>query len=296
MIWEPERSRHQGRIVAALFGRAAGVPARRRLVLSGGPRGAAKDVALEKAGLDPARYLAVSVDGMLAELARRSLIPVVAGLAPLEAADLVHVEAQHVAKRLTARAMAAGTNVLLDVTAASWPSVRSWLHVADLAGYGLDVVMADLGAEAAARWADAEHRRGQERYRQGAGDGGRYVPAEAAGAVAALAAATGERPWSRHIAHLGRRRPVRFPGGEVVSLIEAYRAGLLSLDDLAGQFQDRPWPAVPPACPPEAPEAGPAVDDLEPWQPGSFDEVVLACDLGMLGEADYAVLARAAAG
>jgi hypothetical protein len=269
------------------------VPAERRLVLAGGLRGADKDAALDKAGVDRARFLVISVDRVLAELARRSLIPVVARLAPLEAAELVHPEAQHVAKRLAARAMAAGTNVLLDVTAASWPSVRSWLHVADMAAYALDVVIADLSAADAVRWADAEHRRGVEAYRSGRGDGGRYVRPEAIRAAAPLATANGQRPWARHIAHLNRHRPPAFPSGEITGLIAAYHDGQLTLEGLASRFRNRPWRAAPPTCPPGAPEAATAVDDLEPWLPGSFDEVVLACDLGILSDADYAVLVRA---
>lgn len=271
--------------------RAVGVPGERKAVLAGGLRGADKSAALDQAGVDRARYLTVSVDGVLAELARRSLIPVVAGLAPLEAAELVHAEAQHVAKRLAARAMAAGTNVLLDVTAASWPSVRSWLHVADLAAYTLDVVIAEVSESDAVRWADAEHYRAQEAYRRGRGDGGRYVRPEAIRAAARLAAAAGQRPWTRHIAHLNRRRAAAFPRGEVTGLVTAYQDGQLTLDGLARRFRDRPWPTVPPTCPPGAAAAAPAIDDLEPWQPGSFDEVVLACDLGMLSDTDYAALA-----
>ena len=291
MMWTAERSRRQGDIVAGLYQQAAGVPRDRKAVLAAGLRGADKDSALDKAGVDRSRYLVISVDGVLAELARRSLIPVVAGLAPLEGAELVHGEAQHVAKRLAARAMATGTNVLLDVTAASWPSVRSWLHVADLAAYSLDVVVAELDAAEAVRWADAEHSRGQGAYRRGRGEGGRYVRPEAIRAAAPLAAAAGKRPWGRPIAHLNRWRPAGFPSGEVTGLVAAYRAGQLPLDGLARRFRDRAWPAVPPTCPPGAEAAALAIDDLEPWQPGSFDEVVLARDLGILTDADYAVLA-----
>ena len=37
-----------------------------------------------------------------------------------------------------------------------------------------------------------------------------------------------------------------------------------------------------------------AIDDPEPYVPGSFDDVVLAYDLGWLSDADYDVLAIAA--
>jgi hypothetical protein len=40
-------------------------------------------------------------------------------------------------------------------------------------------------------------------------------------------------------------------------------------------------------------EAKPALDDLEPWAAGSFDEIVLACDLDILTDKDYAALFEA---
>jgi hypothetical protein len=48
---------------------------------------------------------------------------------------------------------------------------------------------------------------------------------------------------------------------------------------------------VPPVCPPGQAQA--ALDDLEPWAPASFDEIVLACDLDMLTDEDYTALVEA---
>lgn len=55
---------------------------------------------------------------------------------------------------------------------------------------------------------------------------------------------------------------------------------------MAGGSQD---PVVPSARPPGMEQAGPAIDDPEPYVRGSFDEVFLAYDLGQLSDADYAV-------
>ena len=41
--------------------------------------------------------------------------------------------------------------------------------------------------------------------------------------------------------------------------------------------------------------AAPAIDDPEPYVPGSFDDVVRAYDLGWLTDTDYEALATAAA-
>jgi hypothetical protein len=50
---------------------------------------------------------------------------------------------------------------------------------------------------------------------------------------------------------------------------------------------------VPPVCPPGPQDANPALDDLEPWAAGSFDEIVVACDLDILTDDDYAALVEA---
>jgi len=42
-------------------------------------------------------------------------------------------------------------------------------------------------------------------------------------------------------------------------------------------------------------QARASIDDLEPYIPGSFDDVVLAYDLGQLTDGDYEPLATAAA-
>jgi hypothetical protein len=80
----------------------------------------------------------------------------------------------------------------------------------------------------------------------------------------------------------------------VIAMLASYREGRLSLDDLSLEFRARRWPRVPDVCPPELESAREAIDDPEPYVPGSFDDVVLAYDLGWLSDADYDVLAIAA--
>jgi hypothetical protein len=90
------------------------------------------------------------------------------------------------------------------------------------------------------------------------------------------------------------RDRLRGPGPGMASL-PATQALLGTLEDLALYFRLRTWPAVPRTCPPELLEAAPAIDDHEPYVPGSFDDVVLAYDLGKLSDCDYQALSRAAA-
>ena len=65
------------------------------------------------------------------------------------------------------------------------------------------------------------------------------------------------------------------------------------LEGLGLEFRSRRWPAVPPVCPPALEPAAPAVDDLERHVSGSFDDVVLAYDLGKLSDEEYEFLAEA---
>lgn len=288
VIWMPERSRHQRQLVAELYRRAAGAGRDRSAVMVGGLRGADKAAVIEQAGIDRSRYLTVSVDVVLEEMAARSLIPVVARLAPLEAADLVHAEAQFIGKRLALLALACGTNVILDISMVSRPSVRSWIEALRSASYSINGVYVDISVEESVRRCDARHRHGVEAYRSGQGYGGRYVPPEA---IRALAAPEGPVPAgpdaaARHAA----AGCTGFPAGEVIALIAAYRNGRITLDDLACRIRNRRWPPTPPTCPLGLAEAQAAIDDLEPYTPRSFDDVVLACDLGQITDADYSVL------
>jgi hypothetical protein len=81
----------------------------------------------------------------------------------------------------------------------------------------------------------------------------------------------------------------------VTAMLASYRAGQITLEDLGLEFRARRWPAVPAACPPDLEQARVALDDPEPYVPGSFDDVVLAYDLGQLSDQEYEFLASAAA-
>ena len=83
---------------------------------------------------------------------------------------------------------------------------------------------------------------------------------------------------------------------EVKDLIAALRDGSLSLEAVAQRFRERSWPRVAPPRPTSYLELAEAANrDLEPDVPGSFDEVVGAYDRGDITQAQYRVLAQAAA-
>ena len=76
-----------------LYARGHDVPCERRAIMAGGLPGAGKSTVLEHhAGIDRSQYLTINPDDIKEEMARRDMIPEVAGLTPMEASDLVHEE------------------------------------------------------------------------------------------------------------------------------------------------------------------------------------------------------------
>ena len=301
MIWMAGRNREQGELVAGILRDAGAVPRERRAVIAGGLPGAPKEAALQSRGVERSRYLAISVGGVLTAMAARGLIPAVDGRSPLAAAGPAHAEAQYVAKRIALAAVNDGWNVILDVCLASRPSAESWAYALRFAGYAVTAVVADIGIEESVTRSLAAQRRGEEEYRRGRGYGGRPIPPEAVRALAGPATADarasirrvcGAEPAS---VTAGGARGGGLPGGAVAAMIAAYRRGQLGLDGLGLEFRARRWPDVPPACPAGLEQASPAIDDLEPYVPGSFDDVVLAYDLGRLDDQEYDFLAGSAA-
>jgi hypothetical protein len=304
VIWSGERNQQQGRLVAEIHERAAAVPAERAAVIAGGLPGADKAAALTEAGVDATRYLTVSIDDILLRMAARQLIPPAedgAGQSPLGRADHVHREAQFVAKRVALLALTNGRNIILDISLASWRAAEAWTYALRFADYAVNAVFADIGIEEAVSRADEAYRAGEEDFRRGHGYGGRYPRAQA---IRALAIPAAVEPRNRIRWAVGARSAGAiggtagtgaFPGGAVTSMLTSFRDGTSTLDDLSLEFRARRWPQVPDVCPPELEQARTAIDDPEPYVPGSFDDVVLAYDRGWLSDDDYEVLSGAAA-
>ena len=296
-MWPIQRAREQRDLVTAFYQRGRAVPRDRLAVLAGGMRGADKDGALARAGVDPSRYLTISIDAVLVEMAARGLIPLLAGQSPLQAADQVHSEAQHLAKRIGLLALADGRDLILDVSLASSRSAEAWMYALRFAGYTVTALFAEIGVEDAVRWSAAAHDRGEEEYRRGRGYGGRAVPAEAIRALSgpAATAARNRISWATGARAKATPPPGTFtgaglPASGVTTMLASYRAGERTLDDLLLEFRARRWSQVPEVCPPGMEQARAAIDDLEPYVPGSFDDVLLAYDLGQLSAQEYELL------
>jgi hypothetical protein len=83
---------------------------------------------------------------------------------------------------------------------------------------------------------------------------------------------------------------------EVSDLIKALRDGTMTLDQVAQRFRERQWPRrrrPPPAS--YLDMAARALEDPEPYVPGSFDDVSAAFHRGDLSRAEYRVLSGAVA-
>ena len=212
---------------------------------------------------------------------RPSGIPAVTGLSPMEASSLAHAEAQFIGKRVAMLGLADGRNLLLEVSMASRAATDNWIAALHAAGYTVKAIVAEISIAESIRRCDAAHRHGEEELRRGRGYGGRYIPADAIQALADTA--NGQE--------IGAPGPAWYPGGgETFRLVDSYRFGSLTLDDLASVFGERHWAAVPRNWEDELGAARVAADDLEPVIAGTFDDVVHAYDQGALTAADYTVL------
>jgi len=184
--WSEDRAVMQDAIIADLHAAARDVPCERRAILAGGLPGAGKTTVLEHhASIDRSQYLTINPDEIKNEMAKRGMVPEVAGLSPMEASDLVHEESSYVAKQLALRATASGRNVIWDITMSSRESTESRINDLRAAGYSrVEGVFIDIPLDVGIRRSDARHREGHDNYRAGQGLGGRFVPAEVIGSQA----------------------------------------------------------------------------------------------------------------
>lgn len=83
---------------------------------------------------------------------------------------------------------------------------------------------------------------------------------------------------------------------EVSDLIKALRDGTMTLEQVAQRFRERRWPRRRRPLPTTYLEmAARTLEDPEPYEPGSFDDVVDAYDRGDLSRDEYRVLSEAVA-
>jgi predicted kinase len=176
-VWSAARQLQHNSIIEDIYDSARMVPCDRQAVIAGGLAGAGKTTVLrDYAGIDRSKYLMINPDDIKEELARHDLVPRIDGLSPMEAADLVHEESSHIAKRLAQRAFADGKNVVWDITMSSASSTEKRFEALRAAGYTrVDGIFVDIPPDVSIRRCDERYREGHEQYRNGVGLGGRYL-------------------------------------------------------------------------------------------------------------------------
>jgi len=180
-VWDFERAQRHREIADAMWkARAEQVPNEGKAMISGGLGGAGKSTVLKTVpGADEKNYFTINSDDVKEHMAENhpDMIPEVGSLSPLERVALIHEESSHIADLLAARAYAEKKNMIWDITMASEKSVQK--RISDLRANGYtDVqgVFVNIDVETSVSRALARHRRGMEDFRNGKGQGGRYVP------------------------------------------------------------------------------------------------------------------------
>ena len=180
--WTQDRVRQQNAILDEYWQlhNGDGLPREGRAIIAGGVSGAGKTTVLEgQPAIERQLYLDIDPDEVKEMMAARSMIPVIAGLSPMEASAKAHEEASMLAKRLAERAYRQQTNVIWDITMSTEASVRDRMAAMREAGYGqIDGVFVETDLDTARLRVMQRWQRGQERYWSGEGLGGRYVPAD----------------------------------------------------------------------------------------------------------------------
>ena len=179
-VWSEERDALHDAIIDDLYARAADVPCERRAIIAGGLSGAGKSTVLDQyAGIDRSQYLTINPDKIKEEMAVRGMVPVVDGLSPMEASDLVHEESSYIARQLALLAQADGKNIVWDITMSSHAKTERRIDELRASGYkSIQGIFVDIPVELAVTRSDDRHRVGHEDYRMGKGMGGRFVPEE----------------------------------------------------------------------------------------------------------------------
>lgn len=177
--WLPERVAQQRKIADELYARGEHVPNEGDALFTGGLPGAGKTTALnQNQDIDATRYLVLNSDDAKEKLCEYGMIPEVEGLAPMEAAELVHEESAHIAGMVAERAAAERKNVIWDTAMGSFESLDARLSVLREAGYGdRTALFLDVPIEVSLQRIDQRHRQGYEKFRNGDLCEGRHVMA-----------------------------------------------------------------------------------------------------------------------
>ena len=178
--WTYERSLMHREIILEMMQEHEHVPTDRKSIIAGGLGGSGKTTTLrsEAAGINQDEYISINPDDIKEKMIQKGMGVELEGYTPIEAAALVHEESSHIAALVASQAYAMGKNVIWDITMSSSASVERRVTDMKEHGYNVDLVFVDITAEDSANRAMERWKRGLDKYEEGEGLGGRYVPIE----------------------------------------------------------------------------------------------------------------------
>lgn len=178
--WKPERRAQQEKILQQFLDSAKDVPREGKAIFAGGLGGAGKGTVLrDSAGIPDGQYLTVNPDLIKEAMARANMIPAIDGMSPMEANTLVHEESSTMAKKLAQLAAEQKINMIWDITMSSDSSVQSRIDALREAGYtDINGLFVNIDVPTSRARAESRHRSAQQKYENGEGNGGRFLPPE----------------------------------------------------------------------------------------------------------------------
>ena len=179
-IWSSDRTLLHQSLLDDIYSRAADVPCDHEAIVAGGLSGAGKTTVLANhPEIDRSRYLTINPDAIKEEMARRGLIPEVAGLSPMEASDLVHEESSYLARQLAIRAQGDGKNLIWDITMSDLAKTEQRITSLRESGYTkVDALFVQIPIETSLRRTEERYWTDQDKWFAGEGLGGRLIPPE----------------------------------------------------------------------------------------------------------------------
>lgn len=179
-VWNPDRASQHAEIIKDFLEKQTAVPSARKALFMGGLPGAGKSTLLkDHPEISIADYAVINPDDFKTELAKRGMIPELPGIAPMEAATLVHPESVDLANLAAAELERRGKNIAFDVTMSRRSDTGSRLKELKEHGYHVSALFVDVPPKEAARRVESRYRAGLEAYRKGKSPlGAQYVPRE----------------------------------------------------------------------------------------------------------------------
>ncbi|MGJ4139086.1 DUF3560 domain-containing protein [Corynebacterium evansiae] len=179
--YSPERLVKHAEIINRLIAEAEAdgpIPRDRKALFTGGIGGSGKGATLKERNKgEGTKYLTLNADDVKEVMAEMGMIEVPDNMTPMEGVALIHEESSDITSALADRAYKQGMNVVWDITMGSTGSVQKRIDDLRENGY-TDIVgtFTDVPLEVSVNGAAQRYARGMDKFINGDGYGGRYVP------------------------------------------------------------------------------------------------------------------------